>query len=93
MTADHLVWKATGQGTGSFVEAGTLVPATSWSGIVVTRLARTRSRPKTFAPLHSPAGSSRTASSASTHGTNKSLTIEAMTVTPSELQWVTDALD
>ena len=27
------------------------------------------------------------------HGTNKSLTMEAMTVTPAELAWVTDAID
>ena len=94
VTADHLVWKSTGEGTGRFVPAGTLQAGDQleWHRVIVVRrggdrVCATSPRPRW------PAGCSPTASSGSTTGTNRSLTIEAMTVTDAELAWVTAALD
>ena len=93
VTADHLVWRATGDGTGSFVPAGSLQPGDTleWhrrDSHGEAEISATRSPRR-----HSLAGCRPMALWASTTGTNRSLTIEAMTVTDAELEWVTDALD
>ncbi|MFG1942561.1 adenosylcobalamin-dependent ribonucleoside-diphosphate reductase [Nonomuraea sp. NPDC048826] len=93
VTGDHLVWKATGDGTGRFVEAATLNPGDQleWhrreafgeGEIDFTEVAE--------AAL---AGWLQSDGFAGQYeGTNKSLTIEAMTVNDAELAWVTRALD
>lgn len=95
VTADHLVWKSTGGDldAGQFVPAGSLEPGNKlqWhrreafgeSEITTTEIAE--------AAL---AGWLQSDGFVGQYdGTNKSLTIEAMTVTQPELDWVTDALD
>ncbi|MFD1046300.1 LAGLIDADG family homing endonuclease, partial [Kibdelosporangium lantanae] len=94
VTADHLVWKATGDGTGRFVEAGTLQPGDQleWH------------RRESFGEAEIDLGEISEAALAGwlqsdgyvgkyEHGTNRSLTIEAMTVNQQELDWVTAAID
>ncbi|TMR89630.1 vitamin B12-dependent ribonucleotide reductase [Nonomuraea basaltis] len=93
VTGDHLVWKATGDGTGSFVEAGTLKPGEQleWH-----RRDAFGEGEIDFAELSEAALAGWLQSDGFVgqyNGTNKSLTIEAMTVTPAELAWVTRALD
>ncbi|MFZ2044549.1 MAG: vitamin B12-dependent ribonucleotide reductase, partial [Trebonia sp.] len=93
VTADHLVWRSSGEGTGSFVPAGSLKPGDTllWhrrdshgekeiSGYEVAEAALA-------GWLQSDGFVGQYA------GTNRSLTIEAMTVTDAELDWVTDALN
>ncbi|MGI8799076.1 MAG: LAGLIDADG family homing endonuclease [Pseudonocardia sp.] len=93
VTSDHVVWKSTAPGSGQWVEAGTLKPGDQleWhrrpahgeSEIVVAEVAE--------AAL---AGWLQSDGFVGQYeGTNRSLTIEAMTVTPAELDWVTAALD
>ncbi|MFI7130492.1 vitamin B12-dependent ribonucleotide reductase [Nonomuraea sp. NPDC050153] len=93
VTGDHLVWKATGDGTGSFVEAGSLEPGDQleWH-----RRDAFGGGEIDFAELSEAALAGWLQSDGFVgqyNGTNKSLTIEAMTVTPAELAWVTKALD
>ncbi|GES01027.1 hypothetical protein Acor_30910 [Acrocarpospora corrugata] len=93
VTADHLVWKATGEGTGSFVAAGTLAPGDQleWH-----RRDAFGDGEIDFAEVAEAALAGWLQSDGFVgqyEGTNKSLTIEAMTVTPAELTWVTKALD
>jgi ribonucleoside-diphosphate reductase alpha chain len=93
VTPDHVVWKSTGEGTGLWVEAGTLRPGDKleWhrthsygeSVIEVAELAEAA-----LAGWLQADGFVRQYS-----GTNRSLTIEAITVTPAELSWVSAALD
>ncbi|WP_214370155.1 vitamin B12-dependent ribonucleotide reductase [Pseudonocardia sp. H11422] len=94
VTPDHVVWKSTGAGAGRWVEAGTLQPGDQleWhrthsfgeSVIEVSQLAE--------ASLAGWLQSDGFVGQYDT-GTNRSLTIEAMTVTEAELSWVTAALD
>ncbi len=94
VTADHLVWRSTGDGTGSFVEAGTLVPGDQleWH------------RRDSYGEVEIDLGEIAEATLAGwlqsdgfvgqyETGTNRSLTIEAMTVNDDELEWVTAALN
>src|SRR5262245_30789940 len=95
VTADHLVWRISGGGpTGRFVAAGSLRPGDSleWH------------RRQAFGEDMISAEETAEAALAGwlqsdgfvgqyKSGTNKSLTIEAMTVTDAELNWVTAALD
>jgi len=94
VTADHLVWRSTGAGTGRFVEAGTLRPgdqlewhrAESWGHgeIVADDVAR--------AALAGWLQGGGFVGRYDT-GTNRSLTIEAMTVTAGEHAWVSELID
>ncbi|MFC5835566.1 vitamin B12-dependent ribonucleotide reductase [Nonomuraea insulae] len=93
VTADHLVWKATGDGTGHFVEAGTL---RSGDQLEWHRREAFGEGEIDFAEVSEAALAGWLQSDGFVgqyDGTNKSLTIEAMTVTPAELAWVTKALD
>jgi ribonucleoside-diphosphate reductase alpha chain len=94
VTPDHVVWKSTGAGTGRWVEAGTLRPGDTleWhrthsygeSVIEAKRLAEAA----LAGWLQSDGFVGQYES-----GTNRSLTIEAMTVTDAERAWVTTMLD
>jgi ribonucleoside-diphosphate reductase alpha chain len=93
VTADHLVWKSTGVGTGRFVEAGTLVAGDQleWHRTYAAGEREITSREVAEAAL---AGWLQGDGFVGQYeGTNRSLTIEAMTVTDAELAWVTQALD
>jgi ribonucleoside-diphosphate reductase alpha chain len=93
VTADHLVWRSSGEGTGQFVPAGELKAGDQleWHRRSAFGEAEITSRAVTEAALagwlqaDGFVGRSR--------ATNKSLTIEAMTVTNAELAWVHSALD
>jgi ribonucleoside-diphosphate reductase alpha chain len=94
VTPDHVVWKSTGAGTGSWVEAGTLRAGDQleWhrthsygeSVIEVAQLAEASLAG--WLQADGFVGQYET-------GTNRSLTIEAMTVTDAERDWVGRALD
>jgi ribonucleoside-diphosphate reductase alpha chain len=92
-TVDHLVWRSTGPGSGEFVEAGTLK-----SGDVLEWHRRTSPGERDILNLEvaeaALAGWLQSDGFVGQYkGTNRSLTIEAMTVTDAELEWVTKALD
>ncbi|HLU74138.1 MAG TPA: vitamin B12-dependent ribonucleotide reductase [Nonomuraea sp.] len=93
VTGDHLVWKASGDGTGEFVEAGTLQPGDQleWH-----RREAFGEGEIDFTEVAEAALAGWLQSDGFVgqyEGTNKSLTIEAMTVNDAELAWVTRALD
>jgi len=93
VTADHLVWKSTGEETGAFVPAGSLRPGDTleWHRTYVHGEREITSREVAEAAL---AGWLQSDGFVGQYtGTNRSLTIEAMTVTDAELAWVTKALD
>ncbi|MEA2545887.1 MAG: ribonucleoside-diphosphate reductase alpha chain, partial [Chloroflexota bacterium] len=93
VTADHLVWKSTGEGTGAFVPAGTLEAgdALEWHRTYAFGEGEISALAVAEAAL---AGWLQSDGFVGQYeGTNKSLTIEAMTVTDAELVWVTRALD
>jgi ribonucleotide reductase alpha subunit len=94
VTADHLVWKATGEGTGAFVPAGTLEPG---SQLEWHRREAHGEREIDLREISEGALAGWMQSDGFVgqydHGTNRSLTIEAMTVNDAELNWVTTALD
>jgi ribonucleoside-diphosphate reductase alpha chain len=95
VTADHLVWRSSdNRGGGRFVEAGKLVPGDllEWHRRDAHGEAEITAQEISEAAL---AGWMQSDGFVGQYaeGTNKSLTMEAMTVTPAELAWVTDALD
>ena len=93
VTADHLVWRSTGEGNGRFVPAGELrVDDTlEWHRRSSFGEAEIRSSDVAEAAL---AGWLQADGFVGQYeGTNRSLTIEAMTVTDAELAWVTEAID
>ncbi|MCA1671018.1 MAG: ribonucleoside-diphosphate reductase, partial [Actinobacteria bacterium] len=94
VTADHLVWKTTSTGVGTFVPAGTLVPGDKleWHRRDAYGEAQLDVHEISEAALAGWLQSDGFVGQYTT-GTNRSLTIEAMTVTPAELQWVTAAID
>ncbi|MGI8810408.1 MAG: LAGLIDADG family homing endonuclease, partial [Acidimicrobiales bacterium] len=93
VTADHLVWRASGVGTGRFVPAGDLRPGdrvtwhrhTSWGDGEISRSAVAEAALAGWLQGDGFVGQYG--------GTNRSLTIEAMTVTDAERTWVLDAID
>jgi len=93
VTADHLVWRASGEDSGSFRPAGTLRPGDTltWHRNEAWGAGPIEQRDIAEAAL---AGWIQSDGFCGRYeGTNRSLTLEAITVTPSELEWVTDALD
>ena len=94
LTPDHVVWKSTGTGTGRWVEAGTLQPGDQleWHRTTDDREAVVDVARLAEAALAGWLQSDGFVGRYGT-GTNRSPTIEAMTVTPAELSWVTAALD
>jgi ribonucleoside-diphosphate reductase alpha chain len=93
VTSDHLVWRSSDQNTGRFVPAGSLKPGDQlqWH--------RRDSHGEVEISQHEIAEAALAGWLQSDgfvgqyDGTNRSLTIEAMTVTDAELVWVTEALD
>jgi ribonucleotide reductase alpha subunit len=93
VTADHLVWKASGDGTGSFVPAGSLRPgdALCWHRTEAYGSGEITSRELAEAAL---AGWLQSDGFVGQYnGTNRSMTIEAMTVTDAERSWVLEAIE
>jgi ribonucleoside-diphosphate reductase alpha chain len=93
VTGDHLVWKKTGERSGRFVPAAELRPgdALEWHRRGSYGEAEIDAREILEAAL---AGWLQSDGFVGQYtGTNKSLTIEAMTVNDAELAWVTNALD
>lgn len=94
VTPDHVVWKSTGQGTGSWVEAGTLQAGDQleWHRTYAFGESEIDLRDIREAAL---AGWLQSDGFVGQYdqGTNRSLTIEAMTVNDDESDWVTVALD
>jgi adenosylcobalamin-dependent ribonucleoside-diphosphate reductase len=93
VTADHLVWKSTGQASGRFVPAGELTVGDKleWHRRDSHGDCEITGREIAEAAL---AGWLQSDGFVGQYqGTNRSLTIEAMTVTDEELSWVTRALD
>ncbi|HUY44356.1 MAG TPA: vitamin B12-dependent ribonucleotide reductase [Streptosporangiaceae bacterium] len=93
VTADHLVWRASGVGTGKFVPAGELAAGDKleWCRRDAAGETEIDAQEIAEAALAGWLQSDGFVGQYST-GTNRSLTIEAMTVTDAELEWVTDAL-
>jgi ribonucleoside-diphosphate reductase alpha chain len=93
VTPDHLVWRRAAEGRGEFVTAGDLRPgdALEWHRSYAYGEAELKPGDVAEAAL---AGWLQSDGFVGRYtGTNKSLTIEAMTVTSDELDWVTRALD
>jgi ribonucleotide reductase alpha subunit len=94
VTADHLVWRSSGEGTGRFVPAGALRPGDKLDWYRRGSFGEAEIDPRGIAEaalagwLQSDGFVGQYVS-----GSNRSLTIEAMTVTDAELAWVTQALD
>ena len=93
VTADHLVWRASGDASGRFVPAGELQPGDKleWHRTEshgegeISRLAVAEAALAGWLQSDGFVGRYQ--------GTNRSLTIEAMTVTDAEKAWVLDAID
>jgi ribonucleoside-diphosphate reductase alpha chain len=93
VTADHLVWKSTSDKTGRFVEADTLRPGDKleWHRRDAYGEEPFERRDRYEAAL---AGWLQSDGFVGQYeGTNRSLTVEAMTVNDYELNWVVTALD
>ncbi|MGH3354962.1 MAG: LAGLIDADG family homing endonuclease, partial [Nocardioidaceae bacterium] len=93
VTADHLVWKATGDHTGRFVEAGTLREGDKLEWHRRDSHGDAEIDPREIAEAALAGWLQSDGFVGQYTGTNRSLTIEAMTVTAAELDWVTSALD
>jgi len=94
VTADHLVWRATDTTSGRFVPAGALRPGDQleWHRRPSFGMAEIDAREVAEAALAGWLQSDGFVGQYDS-GTNRSLTIEAITVTDAELAWVTAALD
>src|SRR5487761_1828271 len=93
VTADHLVWRDSGKGTGRFVPAGELRSGDrlEWSRRPCYGESEIELKQDAEAAL---AGWLQSDDFVGQYdGTNRSLTIEAMTVNDAELTWVSSALD
>nr|MBA3528627.1 ribonucleoside-diphosphate reductase [Propionibacteriaceae bacterium] len=93
VTADHLVWKSTGHGTGGFVKAGSLRAGdvlewhrrSSFGDAEISQLQIAQAALAGWMQSDGFVGQYA--------GTNRSLTMEALTVTSAEFAWVSNALD
>jgi len=93
VTADHLVWRVSGAGTGSFVPAGSLKPGDLLLWHRRDSHGESEIRRHDIAEAALAGWLQSDGFVGQYEGTNRSLTIEAMTVTDAELDWVTSALD
>ncbi len=93
VTADHLVWKANGYGSGRFVEAGELRAGDQLEWHRRESFGEGEIDPREVAEAALAGWLQSDGFVGQYAGTNRSLTIEAMTVTAAELEWVTRALD
>jgi ribonucleoside-diphosphate reductase alpha chain len=93
VTADHLVWRSSGEGTGRFVKARSLRAGdllewhrrTSFGEAEITQLQIAEAALAGWMQSDGFVGQYT--------GTNRSLTMEVLTVTPAEFAWVNEALD
>ncbi|HEV3258253.1 MAG TPA: vitamin B12-dependent ribonucleotide reductase, partial [Gemmataceae bacterium] len=93
VTSDHLVWRSSAHGTGRFVPAGSLKPGDkvewhrrdSYGEDEISRYDVAEAALAGWLQSDGFVGQYE--------GTNRSLTIEAMTVTDAELDWVTESLN
>ena len=94
VTPDHLVWRASGEGTGRFVPAGALQPGDqlawhrteSWGAGEIDQMTVSEAALAGWLQGDGFVGQYD-------HGTNRSLTIEFVTVTDAEHAWVMSHLD
>ncbi|MDT4937457.1 MAG: ribonucleoside-diphosphate reductase alpha chain [Pseudonocardiales bacterium] len=93
VTADHLVWRSSGEGTGRFVSAGELSIGDSLEWHRRSSHGESEIRSSEIAEAALAGWLQADGFVGQYEGTNRSLTIEAMTVTDAELTWVTNALD
>ncbi|WP_375500212.1 vitamin B12-dependent ribonucleotide reductase [uncultured Jatrophihabitans sp.] len=93
VTADHLVWRSTGEGTGSFVPAGELRVGDQLEWHRRSAHGETEITSLGVAEAALAGWLQSDGFVGQYEGTNRSLTIEAMTVNDAELSWVTAALD
>ena len=94
VTADHLVWKSTGADTGRFVAAGALQAGDQLEWHRREAYGEAPFNPRAYAEA-ALAGWLQSDGFVGQYeaGTNRSLTIEAMTINDAELAWVTRHLD
>ncbi|MFD8497257.1 adenosylcobalamin-dependent ribonucleoside-diphosphate reductase [Amycolatopsis sp. NPDC059657] len=93
VTADHLVWRATGTSTGRFVPAGELRVDDKLEWHRAASFGECEIDQKDIAEAALAGWLQSDGFVGQYTGTNRSLTIEAMTVNDAELAWVCDALD
>jgi len=93
VTSDHLVWRVSGVGSGRFVEAGVLRPGDRLQWHRREAHGEGEIDPTEIAESALAGWLQSDGFVGRYEGTNRSLTIEAMTVNDAELDWVTDALD
>jgi ribonucleoside-diphosphate reductase alpha chain len=93
VTADHLVWRCSGDATGRFVPAGDLQPDDRLEWHRRDSFGRGDIQPGDIAEAGLAGWLQSDGFVGQYRGTNRSLTIEAMVVTPAERDWVVGALD
>ena len=93
VTSDHLVWRSSGQRTGRFVPAGELKVGDRLNWHRTESSGAGEISPLSIAEAALAGWLQSDGFCGRYEGTNRSLTIEAITVTPAELDWVTSALD
>jgi ribonucleoside-diphosphate reductase alpha chain len=93
VTADHLVWRASSSGAGAFVEAGDLRPGDKLEWHRREAFGTGEIEPGRISEAALAGWLQSDGFVGQYVGTNRSLTIEAMTVTDAELDWVTRAID
>ena len=93
VTADHLVWRNSGQGTGRFVPAGELRTGDKLEWCRQSSYGESEIDMKQVAEAALAGWLQSDGFVGQYEGTNRSLTIEAMTVNDAELTWVSSALD
>ncbi|MPZ87939.1 MAG: ribonucleoside-diphosphate reductase [Nitriliruptorales bacterium] len=93
VTPDHLVWKAQDAGYGTFVEAGTLRPGDRLEWHRTYASGDGEITPLAIAEAALAGWLQSDGFVGQYQGTNRSLTIEAMTVNDAEREWVSHAMD
>jgi ribonucleoside-diphosphate reductase alpha chain len=93
VTADHLVWRASGEDCGSFRAAGDLRPGDTLTWHRSEAWGDGSIEAKDIAEAALAGWVQAEGFCGRYEGTNRSLILEAITVTPAELAWVTAALD
>jgi ribonucleoside-diphosphate reductase alpha chain len=93
VTADHLVWRSSGPGTGRFAPAGELRIGDRLEWCRQPSYGESQIRQQEVAEAALAGWLQSDGFVGQYDGTNRSLTIEAMTVTDAEFTWVSSALD
>jgi ribonucleoside-diphosphate reductase alpha chain len=93
VTSDHLVWRSSDRDTGRFVPARSLKPGDRLQWHRRDSHGEAEISPYEIAGAALAGWMQSDGFVGQYNGTNRSLTIEAMTVTDAELAWVTEALD